>query len=124
MRLLAALCLLISISVHAEDPRLEKDDVHDCVENVKRFLRSSDYSGQKNEQAVIGACRDADPVCVAEAGESLHPSETMTGADFLKIVRACRGRGMGKCFSALKGTTKSADRREVSQILELLKKCE
>lgn len=122
------LALIAHLSLKAfalsDDPRLEKDDVRACVENTKRFLRSSEYGGEKNEQVVIGACRDADPHCVSEAGESLHPSEMMKLADFVKVIKACRGRGMGQCFSSMKDKVASYDRREVEQVLALLKRCD
>jgi hypothetical protein len=110
--------------VHADDPRLEKSDVNECFEQAKNFLRSSEYYGEKNKDALIAACRDADPRCVAETGDSLHPSDALTNSDMVKIIKACRGRGMGSCFAALKDTTNSNNRREVSQVLAMLKKCE
>jgi hypothetical protein len=111
-------------SASAEDPRLAKDGVRDCVEVAKRFMKSREYSGRENEQDLIGACRDVEALCVTEAGESLHPVETPEDKSFLELVRACRGRGMGKCLRELKTTVASYDRREIAQIKTLLKKCE
>src|ERR1700733_9350844 len=84
-------------SAFATDPRLEKDEVRECFEQVKRFLPSVEYYGDKAAE-VIGACRDADPLCVGEVGDSLHPSDSLKPGEFLSLVRACRGHGMGKCF--------------------------
>jgi hypothetical protein len=124
LKLLFAAVLSLMPYAHADDPRLDIPDVNECVEATKRFLRSTEYSGEKNSQALIGACRDVESLCITEAGDSLHPAEPLTNADMVKLLRACRGRGMGKCFAALKGNTQSHDRREVSQVLALLKKCE
>lgn len=122
----ACVLLLLIAGVHARasDPRLEKSDVNECVEQAKNFLSSGEYYGVKNEDALIGACRDADPRCVAKVGESLHPSDGLTNSDMVKVIKACRGRDMGKCFESLKDKTNSHDRREVSQVLAMLKKCE
>jgi hypothetical protein len=116
--------LTYSANSYAEDPRLEKDDVRGCVESAKGKLPSSEYYGEANEQTLIGACRDADPLCVEEAAESLRPTEQFKLADFVKVIKACRGRGMGKCLKAMKGNTASFNRREVAQVLALLKKCD
>src|SRR4051794_590636 len=98
--LVSGLLLLVATSIHAADPRLEIDDVRHCVENSKKFMRAFEYTGQENEQDLIAACRKADPDCVTEAGESLHTSVPLEPKAFLKIVRACKGRDMGKCFRA------------------------
>jgi hypothetical protein len=122
--LFAAFLAVVPLAGHADDPRLEIPEVNDCFETAKRFLRSAEYSGEKNREALVGACRDVDSLCISEAGESLHPSDPLTTADMVKILRACRGRGMGKCLAALKGSTQSHNRREVVEVLALLKKCE
>ncbi len=116
--------LLFIFNAYAEDPRLEKDGVRECVEASKKFMKSREYSGRENEQDLIGACRDVEALCVVEAGESLHPTETLEDKQFLELVRACRGKGMGKCLRAQKDGLASFDRREISQIKALLKKCE
>lgn len=122
-----AILIILLLASHsafsADDPRLEIDEVRDCVEQVKLFLRSDEYSGEK-EKAVIGACRDVEALCVKEVGESLPSTERYEAVKFLPVVRACRGRGTGKCFRALKDRTPSLERREVSQVMALLKKCE
>lgn len=115
--------ILASPYASPEDPRLEKDEVVACVDQAKRFMKSSDYSGE-NESSVITACRDVDADCVAEVGESLHPSDGFDSKKFLTLVRACKGRGMGRCLRALKGKTASHNRREYSQLHDLLKKCD
>lgn len=86
-------------------------------------MKSSEYSGTENEQDLIGACRDVEALCVREAGESLHPTESIETKQFLEIVRACRGKGMGSCLSAQKGRVASFNRRELVQIKGLLEKC-
>lgn len=121
MNNLVFVCLL-GMNVYAEDPRLEKKDVRECVEEAKKHLRSEDYSGEK-EATVIGACRNVDSLCLTEVTESLHPSDGYNAKKFLELVRACRGTDMGKCFAAVKATTTSHNRREYDQIRALLAKC-
>ena len=123
-RLLFFAIVLSASRIWAVDPRLEKDEVRGCFEKAQQFMRSSDYSGAKNEAEILGACRDVDPDCVEEVGNSYHPSENFSRADFLKLIKACRGRGMGKCFRAQRESIASYNRREADQILELLKKCD
>jgi hypothetical protein len=123
-RLLFLVIILAASRLWAGDPRIEKDEVRGCFENAQHFMSSSDYSGAKNEGEVLGACRDVDPDCVEEVGNSYHPSDSFKRADFLKLIKACRGRGMGKCFRAQRESIASYNRREAGQILELLKKCE
>ncbi len=60
---------------------------------------------------------------VREAGESLHPTESLEPKQFLEIVRACRGKGMGSCLRAQKDRVASFNRRELVQIKDLLRKC-
>jgi len=117
------LILIFSItSLHALDPRLERPNVAACFEQAKRFLPSAEYSGE-NEAKVIGACGNADPLCVSEVGESYHPTDGAPPEQFLGLIRECRGGGMGKCFRALKDKTAAYDRREFSQLKAMLKKC-
>lgn len=123
-RLLFLAVVLSASRLWAVDPRLEKDDVRDCLEKAKHFMRSSDYSGQKNESEILGACRDVEPDCVDEIGQSYHPTDSFDRADFIKLIKACRGRGMGRCFRGQRESVASFNRREASQILDLLKKCE
>ena len=120
---LKLLILFFVFSAWAEDPRLSKGDVRECVETAKGFMKSSEYSGTENEQDLIGACRDVEALCVREAGESLHPTESLESKQFLEIVRACRGKGMGGCLRTQKDRVASFDRRELGQIKDLLKKC-
>lgn len=125
LRRILFLAIILSASrIWAVDPRLEKDDVRGCLEKAQQFMRSSDYSGAKNESEILGACRDVEPECVEEVGQSYHPSESFDRADFIKMIKACRGRGMGKCLRGQRENVASFNRREAAQILELLKKCE
>jgi hypothetical protein len=123
-RLLFLVIMLAASRLWAEDPRLEKDEVRGCFESAQHFMRSGDYSGAKNESEILGACRDVNSECVEEVGNSYHPADSFNRADFLKLIKACRGRGMGQCFRAQRERVASYDRREAGQILDLLKKCE
>lgn len=121
---------LILISLPAlsfsSDPRLKKNDVKKCFETTKRYLSSSEYYGKENEEKIIGACRGVDPDCVAAVGDSYRPIsiQSSRAGEVLSLVRGCRGKNMGKCFNALIAGVPSFDRREASQILALLAKCE
>ena len=107
-----------------DDPRLKINRVRECVAAAKGFMKSEDYSGAEKEQDLIGACRDVDADCVQAVGESLHATDANEKRSFLTLVKACRGHGTGKCFIDLKSSVPSYDRREIAQILNLLKKCE
>lgn len=121
--MLVSLLLKVTISF-AEDPRLEIEDVLACTNTAKSYLDSSDYSGE-GEKDLIGACRDAEPVCVQEVLESYRPIDNENRRDHtFKLIRLCRGKGMGKCFTALKQKTASFNRREFSQLEALLKRCD
>lgn len=120
----AALSVFASNVGAAEDPRMEIPDVRRCIDLTKGFLSSSEYSTAAQEEAIIGACRDADPKCVEAAGDSLESLVRSKAQNFLPVVRACRGRGMGACLAAMLDRVSSFDRREPPQILALIKKCE
>jgi hypothetical protein len=116
--------LILAIQGHAADPRLERVDLRECEEVAKGFMRSSDYTGKEKQDELLGACRDVDPDCVQASGESFHPIDGSDSKLFIQLVRACRGKDMGKCFRSAAAGVASYDRREATQILSLLKKCE
>lgn len=122
MILIIFLCLLTNFT-SAQDPRLEKDDLRECVENAKRILKSSEYFGKENEESLIGACRDVDPECVNVVADYYRPSDSREKEQVLELVRLCRGSGMGKCARGMSAKLASYDRREFSQLQTMLKKC-
>lgn len=106
------------------DPRLEIPKVRRCVDQVKEFLTSTEYSTNEQNVNIIAACRNADPECVAVVGESLDSHERAKADNFLPLVRSCSGEGMGKCYKSVIDAVPSFDRNETKEAQVLLKKCE
>lgn len=126
MKYASLILLLVGFSAHAldEDARMAIPSVRVCVDLTQGYLSSTEYDSRDQQEAIIGACRDADLACVRQAGDAMESYARSKAAAFLPVVRACRGRGMGSCLAALLDGVPSFDRREPDQILALLKKCE
>lgn len=122
--LITILMLSLNSWAYTPDPRLQIPSVAECTQKARAIMPSEMNVGPLNEQSLVTACRDSDPDCVAQIGESLHPKEKPSRDDYLKLIKACHGREMGKCFRFAKDSVPSFNRQEVSQLLALLQKCE
>ena len=115
--------LFVSFVWAASDPRMEIESVKKCVDTVKGYLRSDEFSSDAGELQIVSACRHADAACVSEAGEALTSFERGKAEKFLPLVRAC-GEGVAPCLKAQVARASSFDRNEAHEIEGMLKKCE
>jgi hypothetical protein len=122
--MITILVLSMNAWAYTADPRLQIASVAECTEKAKAFMPSEMNAGQASEQSLISACRDSDPDCVAQIGDSLHPKDKPKREDYLKLIKACHGKDTGRCFRFAKDGVASFNRQEVSQLIALLQKCE
>ena len=111
-------------SAAISDPRLEIPQVRRCVDTVKSFLSSSEYSDDEENRAIIVACRDSDPECVSAVADGLNSHDRAQASKLLPLVKSCKGNGMGQCYRALSDRLPSYERNEISEAEALLKQCE
>jgi len=123
MKILIA-ALILTASAQTIDRRMKIDTVGTCVETAKEFMRANEYSDAAENEALISACRNADPLCVREVGQGLSSSERGEASSFLPIIKACEGLGKGGCYREIVASRPSYEFNEASEAKELLKKCE